>query len=322
MPKKKLSSSILMLMLLLVSLTQGASAGMKPASSVPLPCESHDQLISPTGDQVAVWCSDHTVRLVDAGSGKTEHTFGPQPRITAYDYSRDGRWFATGLRDGTVEVVSTSGAAEPKRWKSEPRRIHELKFFPDSSGIVVAALDSPGQVWDLRGTPKQLATLHSDFAGLIHCGFSPDGKLLVTANGDTVIRFYDTATWKTLHEYRGVTLETFAVTFTTDGKRVLIGGPDDRITVLDAASGAELEKLPKEADVVWQILPFGNDGQARILYFDGEGKRPDHESIWNVNTAKSIPVSAERPVTGSGVVNGKLWLSSTNGKVLDIWVYE
>lgn len=320
MPKKMPSSSILLFVL--VSLSQSAGAGTKPASTVPLPCESNNQLISPAGDQVAVWCSDHTVRLVDAGSGKTEHTFGSQPRITVYDYSRDGRWFAAGLWDGTVEVVPTSGAGQPKRWKSDTRRIHELKFLPDSSGIVVGPLDSPGQIWDLRGTPKQLATLHSDFAGLIHCGFSPDGKLLVTADGDTVIRFYDAATWKMLHEYRGVTLETFAVTFTTDGKRVLIGGPDDRITVLDPATGAELEKLPKEADVVWRILPFGNDGQARIFYFDGDGKKPEHESIWNANTAKSVPVAAERPVTGSGVVDGKLWLSSANGKVLDLWIYE
>ncbi len=319
---KQIALSVAVLLLLIFFLSHAASARMKPASTIPLPCESENQLISPAGDQVAVWCSDQTVRLVDAGSGKTEHTFGAQPRITAYDYSRDGRWFAAGFWDGTVEVASTSGAAESKRWKSDARRIHELRFFPDSSGIVVGPLDRPGQIWDLRGTPKQVATLHSDFAGLIRCGFSPDGKLLVTADGDTVIRFYDTATWKTLHEYHAITLETFAVAFTTDGKRVLVGGPDDRITVLDPASGAELEKLPKEADVVWRILPFGSDGRARIFYFDGDGKRPEHESIWNVNTAKSVPVSAERPVTGSGVVDGKLWLSSANGKTLNIWIYE
>jgi WD40 repeat protein len=295
---------------------------LKPATTVPLPCESTAQMISPTGDQVALRCKDHTLRLVNAPSGTTEHTFGGEQSITSYNYSHDGRWFAVGYWDGSVEVVPTSGAAEGKRWKSDTHRIHELQFLPDSSGIVVGPLDRPGQIWDLHGAPKQLATLRSDFAGLIHCDFSPDGKLLVTADGDTVIRFYDSATWKILHEYRGLTLETFAVTFTTDGKRVLIGGPDDRITVLDPATGAELEKLPKEADVVWRILPFGNDGQARIFYFDGDGKRPEHESIWNVNIAKSVPLPADRPVTGSGVVKGKLWLSKTNGKVLDIWVYE
>ena len=311
------------LLLLFVSFVEAAdSSGMKPAATVALPCESHEQLISPTGHQVALRCSDLTLRLVNVDSGTTQHTFGPEPQITGYNYSHDGRWFAVGLWDGTVEVVPTSGASEAKRWKSDTRRIETLEFLPDSGGIVVGALDRPGQIWDLHGAPKQLATLHSDFSGLKACSFSPDGKLLVTADGDTVIRFYDTAAWQMLHEYRGLKLETFAVSTTTDGKRTLIGGPDDRITVLDSATGAEVQKLPKDADVIQQIFPFGNDGQAVIVYVDGDGRKPPHLSVWNVNTAKSVPLATERSLTGGGIVGGKLWVSSTNGNVLDIWVYD
>jgi WD40 repeat protein len=322
MPAKiMLSSSIFLLVI--VSLAQPArSLGMKSVATVPLPCESVLEMISPKGDQVALRCTDHTVRLVNVSSGTTERTLGADAQITRYNYSHDGRWFAVGFGDGTVEVVPTSGTAEARRWKGDTHRIHALEFLPDSSGIVVGSLDRPGQIWDLRGTPKQVATLHSEFAGLIACSFSPDGKLLVTSDGDTAIRFYDTSTWKMLHEYRGVTLETFGVAFTTDGKHVLIGGPDDHITVLDPATGGELQKLAKDADVVFQILPFGNDGQAAIAYFDGDGRKPPHQSIWNVNNAKSVPLSAERELTGGGVVGGKLWVSSSNGKVLDIWVYE
>jgi WD40 repeat protein len=157
---------------------------------------------------------------------------------------------------------------------------------------------------------------------LTACSFSPDGKLLVTADGDTVIRFYDTSTWKMVNEYRGLTLETFAVAFTTDGKRALIGGVDEHITVLDPATGAELHKLAKDADVVELIRTFGTDGQAMINYFDVDGTKPDHRSIWNVNTAQSVPLTADHPLIGSGIVGGKLWVSSSNGKVLNIWVYE
>ena len=320
--RTKIALPVPILLLLLGSLVQPAKSLAKPLASVPLPCESTYQLISPRGDQVAVRCGDHTLRLLDVSSGKTEHTFGAEPRVGTYTYSRDGRWFAVGLWDGTVEVVPTSGTAEVKSWKSETHRIEELEFFPDSSRIVVGPLDRPGQIWDLRGMPKQIATLHSDFAGLLDCRFSRDGRLLVTADGDTVIRFYDTASWKMLREYRGLTLESFAVAFTADGKRVLIGGPDDSITVLDSATGAELQKLPKEPEVIAGIRPFGSDGQSVVDYFDGDGKKPDHRSIWNVNTAKSVPLTAERPITGAGVVGGKLWVSSQNGNVLEIRVYE
>jgi len=322
MPARIILSCSIGLLLVFSQAQPAKSLGMKSAATVSLPCESTFQMISPKGDQVALRCKDHTVRLVNVASGTTERTFGADLRITGYNYSSDGRWFAAGMLDGSVEVVPASGTAEGKHWKSDTRRIEALEFLPDSSGIVIAASDRPGKIWDLRGAPKQLATLHSDFAGLIACSFSPDGRLLVTADGDTAIRFYDTSTWKMLHEYRGLTLESFALAFTTDGKRVLVGGPDDHITVHDAATGAELQKLPKDSDVIGRISPFGSDGQAAILYFDVDGKRPEHQSIWNVNTAKSVPLTAERPLSGGGVVGGKLWVSSTNGSVLDIWVYE
>jgi WD40 repeat protein len=322
MPNRIMLPASIFLLLFIALAQPPQSFGMKPSATVPLPCESNLQMISPSGDQLALRCSDGTVRLVSVGSGTTEHTFASKPRIETYNYSHDGRWFAVGLSDGTVEVAPTSGAAEARRWKSDTHHIETLEFLPNSSGIVVGPLDRPGQIWDLRGTPKQIATLHSDFAGLLACSFSPDGKLLATADGDTVIRFYNTATWQMVHEYRGLTLETFSVAFSTDGRRTLIGGPDDRITVLDPATGAELQKLSKEADVVQQLLPFGTDGQTVILYVDGDGRKPPHQSVWNANTAKSVPLTAERPITGGGIVGGKLWISSTNGSVLDILVYE
>ncbi len=284
MPSKMILPATILLLLASFA-SSAASSGMKHAATVPLPCETYSQIISPTGEQVALRCKDHTLRLVNVGSGEVQHTFAGEPQVDAYNYSHDGRWFAVGLWDGTVEVVPTSGTSGSRRWKSDSHRIETLEFFPNSNGIVVGALDRPAQLWDLRGTPN-------------------------------------TATWQMLHEYRGLQLETFAVAFTTDGKRAVIGGPDDRITVLDPATGAEIQKFPKDADVIQQLFPFGNDGQAVILYTDGDGKKPPHQAIWNVNTAKSVPLTAERPLTGGGVVGGKLWVSSPKGNVLDIWVYE
>jgi len=120
------------------------------------------------------------------------------------------------------------------------------------------------------------------------CAFSPDGTLLVTADGDTIIRFYDTSKWKMVHEYRGLTLETFTTAFTPDGKHVLLGGADDRITELDRM-GTQLQRLPKDTGVTALIAPIGNSGQAIIAYFDGEGRAPDHQSFWKMASGESSP---------------------------------
>lgn len=175
-----------------------------------------------------------------------------------------------------------------------------------------------------------MADLQEDFGGLLACDLSPDGKLLVTADGDTAIRFYGTTTWRMVRENRGLLLETFAVAFADDGKRVLIGGPDDHITELDL-SGTELRRLDKETDVIQRILTLSNQ-RAIVVYSDAEGRRPPHASFWDLETGKSSPLSIDSPPTGGGVVRrrkvwggsitaGTLWLTRATGNSLQVFEY-
>jgi WD40 repeat protein len=297
-----------------------ASAQYKPVATVTLPCESPFQSISPAGDQLYVPCPDHTVNLVSTSSGAVLHTIPADPRVVGYLYARDGNSLAIAQRDGTVAVFPASGSAKPVAFHTSPRA-GLCSFSPDSAAIVVAPLDGPAQVWDLRNTPRQLATLQQDFGGVNDCTFSPDGKILVVADGDTVIRFYDTATWHLQHEYRGLKLETFNVTFTPDGKHVLLGGADDHFTTLDLTA-SEAKSLTKDRGVPEGISFFGSSGQAVIVYYDGEGRAPPHASIWSLDSGKSTPLPSGEKFTGGGVVHGNLWLLAAKGKTLDILEYQ
>jgi len=297
-----------------------AAAQYKPVTTVALPCESRYQEISPAGDQIYVHCPDHTLSLVNVGSGAVLHSFPADLRIIGGLYSRDGSRIAIARWDGTVEVFPTSGSAEPTVFKSTARS-SACAFSPDSVHLVLAPINSPGQVWDIRSTPRQVATLQQDFGGVSDCTFSPDGKLLVVADGDTVIRFYDTATWKLLHEYRGLKLETFTVKFTPDGRHVLLGGADNHFTKLDLAA-SDAQSLTKDTGVPAEVDFFGSSGQAAITYYDGEGHAPPHASIWSLDSGKSTPLPDEAKMTGGGVVHGKLWLMTAKGKSLDIVEYQ
>jgi len=294
---------------------------LKPIATVHLPCESRQQFVSPSGDQIVVHCSDHGLRLIDVATGREQHAFTPADRVTGGDFSRDGRWFAVGLWDGSVEIVPTSGSGAPKRWQAGSRRIEGVRFLADGS-IVISAIDQPGQVWDVSGTPKPLASLHADFAGMTACAVSPDGKLLATAEGDTILRVYDTSTWKIVSEYRGLKLETFAVAFTGDGKYLLAGGADDHISVIDVSSGAEVHRLEGETGVVYGIFPLSGKPQVEALYADADGIKPPHQVVWDLDTRKAKPLITERAITGGGVVRGKLWATSADGSSLQIWEYE
>jgi WD40 repeat protein len=301
-------------------ITASALAQYKPVTTVALPCESRFQDISPAGDQLYVPCPDHTVNLVSISSGAVLHTIPADPRVVGNLYSHDGSHLATALRDGTITVFPASGAARPVTFRTSERS-SACAFSPDSNTLVIAPINDPGQVWDLRGTPHQVATLQQDFGGVNDCTFSPDGMLLVVADGDTVIRFYDTATWHLLHEYRGLKLETFKVTFTPDGKRILLGGADDHLTTLDLEASAA-RSLEKDTGDARDIAFFGTSGQAAILYSDGEGRAPPHISIWSLDSAKSTPLPSSQAFTGGGVVHGKLWMMTAKGKTLDIVEYQ
>jgi WD40 repeat protein len=298
------------------------AAQLKPVAAVHLPCESSFQMVSPSGDQVAVQCKDKTLRLVDIANGREQHVFTARDGIASFNYSRDGRWFAIGTKDGSVEIVAASGSAAPKKWKADSRRIDTVQFLPGGEAIVVAGADRPGAIWDVHYAPKLLATLHSEFAGVTACAVSPDGKWLATADGDTVVRVYDTASWKLAHEYRGLTLETFAVPFTSDGKYLLAGGADNYISVLDVSSGTEVHRLGGQTGYVVDILPLGDTRHAAVLYLDSDGLKPPHQAVWNLDTLRAEPLAAEHPLTGGGLVRGKLWVVSAVGSSLQAWEYE
>lgn len=294
-------------------------------TKVPLPCESQYQVISPTGIQMAVQCKDQSLHVVDIPDGKEQTIFSAEQRANTFSpvYSQDGHWLAVGFEDGSVEVISSGNTTAPRHWKAGPHRVDVLYFFPDPKTLFVGPVDSPGQIWDLTGTPTLRATLPVDFGGMNVCAASPDGKLLVAAGDDTVIRWFDTATWQRVREYRGLLLETFALAFTADGKHVLAGGVDSRITVLDAASATQVRRLlPETGSFIFAIDILGDKQRAWAVYLDDAGEKPPHGLFWDLATAKSVPLNSESPLTCGTVVGGKLWLCATNGTALTISQYE
>lgn len=302
------------------------AAAVTHIANVPLPCDSRNQVLSPDGSQLAARCNDHSLHILSVSDGKELRVIPAEPRAGSVAYSHDGRWMAVGFRDGSIELDSTNGSAPPKHWQASPRPIEGFEFFPDSTMLIAAPGDSPGQVWQLAASPKLLATLPSDFGGMTACAVSPDGKLLVVAGGDTVLRWYNTSTWQKTAENRDFLLDTFALAFTPDGKEVLVGGADARITVADAATAKPIRQFPPDAGSSVAVLDvFGDQKTADLktaaIYFDDAGEKPPHQQIWQLNDAKSIARSDAAP-SCEAVVGGKLWFCAAEGRVLRISQYE
>jgi WD40 repeat protein len=298
-------------------------AADKTVATLQLPCESQYQDLSPSGNQLAVHCKGGGLRLLEIPSGTEQRAFPPDHHANSTAYSHDGNWLAFGFDDGSVEIVPTRGDGASKRWKPSSRRIDSLNFFPDSKSIVVGPVDSPAQVWAIADAPALRASLPFTFGGMTDSTVSPDGKMLVLSGDDTVLRWYDTASWKPTRENRDFLLETFAVTFTPDGRQLLAGGADARISVLDPATGKILRQTPPEAGAfIGGLLVLNDPPSAAALYFDDAGEKPPHGLMWDLANFKSAPTSNGQVPSCGNKVGGKLWACYTQGKTLTITAYD
>ena len=306
----------------LVLCTSTMALAAQPVAKLQLPCESNSQELSPTGAQLAVQCKDHSLQLVDLPAGTAHSVLPTGQGANTLAYSPDGHWLAAGFTDGDVEVIATGDPASHRRWKADSHRIDLLYFFPNSKDLFVGPVDSPGQVWELSQTPTRRATLPIDFGGISAVAVSPDGKLLVAVGDDTVLRWYDTASWQKMRDYRGFLLETFALNFTTDGKELIAGGADARLTIFDVASGKQLRQMPPESGASVAFIDVLGNGQTAAVYFDDAGEKPPHALLWDLATLTSAPIKADAPPTCGGVVAGKLQVCTVDGKTLTLSQYQ
>ena len=306
-----------MMRTLLIMLVLSASMLAQQTMKLPSPCESTRQVLSPTGNRLVVQCKDGSVHLLDLPSGRELRNESPPSRVSTHEFSRDGRWLGLGLANGTVEIWPTSENASVIRWKAGDRAVELLKFAPDKQILLVGNVSEPDEVWDFSKTPTRLATLSSDFGSFTSAAFSPDGKMLATTGGDTVVRFFETAHWKQLRENRDLALEPFAIQFTNDGKQVVIGGADGQLTLLDPATAKTLRKLPEERDPVDQ-LQFVNENRVVAVYIDVDGHKPPHLKLWNLDTGTSTPIQMDPTVTGGGIANGKVWMVKASSSAIEL----
>jgi WD40 repeat protein len=254
-------------------------------------------------------------------SGKSIQDISREPATTAYSFSNDGKWFAAGLADGTVELRPLASDGKIIKWQPTKDALDVVQVISNDI-VVIAPHEQPGQVWQMSSpTPTLKANLPTDFSGLTFVASSPDGRLLVAGGTDTVVRAYDTTSWKLIHDYRKFTLEPFAGAFTADGRYFLVGGADNRITVFDTKNGAEFRKLPASPDVVAEIRPLSNN-TALAVQWDVDGKNPPYLATWDLDKGTVQKITAPQPITGGGVVKGEPWFTSASAKELKIWTSD
>ena len=230
-----------------------------------------DAVYSPDGKYILTgeMGSDNAyVRLWDATTGSelkkfrhTSHLLGVVTFVQAVDISPDGR-YALGGGSGSF------GGSIP------------LKMWDIASGKELRTIESP----------------HSGLSGLTSAKFSPDGKYILSAGSDQVIKLWDASSGEEIRRFVGHSGNTYApsvkgnrlyAAFSPDGKRILSAGNDAALRVWDVTTGKEIAMMVAFDDGEWLVITsegYYNSSEkgAQYLTVKYEGKDYTVDQFYDV----------------------------------------
>jgi WD40 repeat protein len=183
-------------------------------------------LVSASGDR------DPDLRMWNVSDGTGRVLEGHERGITCIDFSRNGKAFVSGARDGKV-IVWDPQTGKEKAAFNPAKLIDAIAYSPD--GKVLAIGCAAARASDLNtssaielklvdaasGTVR--ATLEGHTESVISLAFSADGKSLVSGSRDGVAKVWDVGSRKeraslTWDKYNAIS----NVTLTPDGETVVM----------------------------------------------------------------------------------------------------
>ena len=162
------------------------------------------------------------------------------------------QWIAQGAADDTPPSFEKPVSAENPPVYSTPPVVTAIDYSADGRRLAVSgyhevqihSLDGSAPVQRLIGRSQRIESL----------AFSPDGQLLAVAGGTPALfgelQLWNVAENRLLHAVTLGTDSLFGVSFNNDGSLVAFGGADNRVRVVNVASGEVKMRMDAHADWV------------------------------------------------------------------------
>lgn len=227
------------------------------------------------------------------------------------NYHPNGEQFAVGLEDGSIMIYSSDdGAILGQVEGAHDGIITSLTYSPSGEHIVTTSYDSNAIVWQtdtlLTDTPEfnilrvdDTETTHNDW--ILDADFSPDGEQLAVMTWDNVSQIWNMTSGTMAFEPLRLSAETtsfsVSITWSPDGRFILMGDVSGNIRFVDANSGTLVDfLLSRHTDHVREMV-YSPDGT-----FFASVSHDGSLILWNANNGQLI---TDAPiVVHSSDVNG------------------
>ena len=191
--------------------------------------------------------------------------------VQALAWSKDGRWLASGAFRRLALWNGESFKLEREWTNGLIGRVTSLKFSPDGDTLAladgVASQSGFVRVFSIReGRLMDSWRAHEDT--IFDMDFSSDGKQLVTAGGDKLIKVWQLASKKELARLEGHAAQVLAVAFNTNATQVLSGAADKQLAVWEINTRQKINSLGKHAAALTAVA-WRDEGKVIIAATDG-----------------------------------------------------
>lgn len=232
------------------------------------------------GTRIATGSADATTRIWDTATGQTLLVLadrepnalmvssGVQAEIWGVSFSPDERQIvATGMDGLAIVYDVASGAVLHKLYISTqgttyPDLVWDSYWSPDSTRILVQAVQTPPSVWDAATGELQLVLQgHTDIVSRTR--WSVDGARIMTSSLDGMLRFWDAVTGEsqTIDTQEAIN----SAEYSPDGALIGTTSSSGTIRLWDAVSGDEIQFIFPLASGAIQSPSFAQTATALAL---------------------------------------------------------
>ncbi len=204
--------------------------------------------------------------------------------VHAVDWSKDGKWIATGSNDpinGFIQLWNAQTGERVKRSFGDEKTAHQdavlsVQFTKDGSKLLTAGYDGSARLWDVANG-MLLKTYKGHTWWVWDAKFSPKEDRIVTASQDGTAILWETETAKAGPPFTGHEGPIYSAAFSADGAVIATGGYDRRVLIWNPSDVRpyDFKKLASKEGSVIQPPKFkaldGHSGPVRSVEFSRDG---------------------------------------------------